>query len=66
LRDRADSVDMHIHTTCSDGAFSPKEAVEYARKVNLAAVSITDHDSIAGIDEALQAASKTGLEVVPE
>jgi len=65
LRDRAGSVDMHIHTTCSDGAFSPKEAVEYARKVNLAAVSITDHDSVAGIDEALQAASKTGLEVVP-
>ncbi|MCA6085498.1 PHP domain-containing protein [Candidatus Endomicrobiellum agilis] len=58
-------VDMHVHTNCSDGAFTPKEAIEYASKMKLAAIGITDHDSVDGIDEALKAASKTGLEVIP-
>lgn len=58
-------VDMHIHTIYSDGVFSPKEVVEYASKVNLSAISITDHDSVDGIDEAVKVAAKTGIEVVP-
>ncbi|MDR0819985.1 MAG: PHP domain-containing protein [Endomicrobium sp.] len=58
-------VDMHIHTNYSDGAFTPKEVVEYASKMKLAAISITDHDCVDGIDEALEIASKTGLEIVP-
>ena len=58
-------VDMHIHTIYSDGVFSPKEVVEYAFKVNLSAISITDHDSVDGIDEAVEVAAKTGIEVVP-
>ncbi|MCL2145520.1 MAG: PHP domain-containing protein, partial [Endomicrobia bacterium] len=41
------------------------EAVEYASKMKLTAVSVTDHDSVDGIDEALEAASKTGMEVIP-
>ena len=58
-------VDLHIHTNYSDGTFTPSEAVEYAKKVKLTAISITDHDSIDGIDEALEASLKTGLEVIP-
>lgn len=58
-------VDMHIHTNYSDGVFTPSEVVEYATKLKLAAISITDHDSVEGIDEAIEAASKTALEVVP-
>ncbi|GHT09672.1 phosphatase [Endomicrobiia bacterium] len=58
-------VDMHIHTNYSDGVFAPKEVVEYASKMKLAAISITDHDCVDGIDEALEIASKTGLEIVP-
>lgn len=65
MKDGAGSIDLHIHTNCSDGVFSPREAVEYARKINLAAVSITDHDSVAGVNEALQTASKIGIEVIP-
>lgn len=58
-------VDLHIHTNCSDGSFAPSEAVQYAVKMKLAAISITDHDSIDGIDEAISAASSTGLEIIP-
>jgi predicted metal-dependent phosphoesterase TrpH len=58
-------VDLHIHTNYSDGAFSPDEVVEYASKMKLTAISITDHDSVDGIEEALDAASKNGLEVIP-
>ncbi len=58
-------IDLHIHTNCSDGAFTPSEAVEYAVKMKLAAISITDHDSVDGIDEAIRAASSTGLEIIP-
>ncbi|MCL2390549.1 MAG: PHP domain-containing protein [Endomicrobia bacterium] len=58
-------VDLHIHTNYSDGAFSPAEIVEYAKKTNLAAISITDHDSVDGIDEALQAAQGSDIEIIP-
>jgi predicted metal-dependent phosphoesterase TrpH len=58
-------VDMHVHTNFSDGAFTPKEAIEYASKMKLTAIGITDHDSVDGIGKALKAASKTGLEVIP-
>jgi predicted metal-dependent phosphoesterase TrpH len=58
-------VDMHIHTNYSDGVFTPSKAVEYAAKMKLSAISITDHDCVNGIDEALKAGAKTGVEVVP-
>ncbi|MDR2395702.1 MAG: PHP domain-containing protein [Endomicrobium sp.] len=58
-------IDMHIHTNYSDGVFSPKEVVEYANKMNLLAISITDHDCVDGIDEALRAAKKCNIEVIP-
>jgi predicted metal-dependent phosphoesterase TrpH len=58
-------VDMHVHTDCSDGTFTPQETVKYASKMELAAIGITDHDCVDGIDEALEIASKTGVEVVP-
>jgi predicted metal-dependent phosphoesterase TrpH len=58
-------VDLHIHTNYSDGTFTPSEAVEYASKMKLTAISVTDHDSVDGIDEALEASSKAGLEFIP-
>jgi predicted metal-dependent phosphoesterase TrpH len=57
-------IDMHIHTNCSDGTFSPREVVEYASKVKLSAISITDHDCVSGIDEALDIAEKNNIEVI--
>jgi len=58
-------VDLHLHTTISDGALTPEEVVEYAHKERLAAIAITDHDITDGIKIAIEAASKYGLEIVP-
>lgn len=45
-------IDLHTHTTASDGTFTPEEIVDYAIKKNLAAIAITDHDTIRGIKKA--------------
>ncbi len=57
-------VDMHMHTTCSDGALSPKDLVKKAKQVGLAAVSITDHDNFAAIAEAKPLAEELGVELI--
>ena len=57
--------DLHTHTTASDGALSPAQVVESAAEAGLAAVGITDHDTVDGIDEALAAGEKVGVVVVP-
>lgn len=61
----AQCIDLHIHSTTSDGTMSPVELVHYAHKKGLSAISITDHDTIEGVDQALAAGRKIGLEVVP-
>lgn len=58
-------VDLHLHTTASDGQFSPSELVAMALERDLRAIAITDHDTTTGIDEALEAARGTELEVIP-
>jgi len=57
------SIDLHLHTHFSDGTWSPSELVEYAKKIRLSHIAITDHDTVFGISEARQAAGKE-LEVV--
>ena len=47
-------IDLHIHSTASDGSFTPEEILEHAQKLNLAAIAITDHDAIDGSREALR------------
>lgn len=59
-------VDLHIHTTASDGRLSPEEVVRVAAEQGLSAIAITDHDTLAGIEPALQAAkSLPSLRVIP-
>lgn len=58
-------VDLHAHTTASDGSFSPAELVALALGKKLSAVGITDHDTIAGWDEAFVAGAELGIEIVP-
>lgn len=58
-------VDLHLHSTASDGQFSPSELVARALEGGLLTIALTDHDTTAGIDEALEAAKGTGLEVIP-
>jgi predicted metal-dependent phosphoesterase TrpH len=57
--------DLHIHTTASDGLMSPKEVVRWASVKRLAAIGITDHDTVNGINPAMEASSIYGVEVVP-
>ena len=58
-------VDLHTHTTASDGLHRPADNVRMAREAGLHAVGITDHDTVAGIDEAEIAGEELGVEVVP-
>lgn len=46
-------IDLHVHSTRSDGTYSPTELVDYATKKGLAAFALTDHDSIDGLEEAI-------------
>jgi predicted metal-dependent phosphoesterase TrpH len=58
------SIDLHIHSTMSDGTMTPAEIVEFAAQKGLKAVSITDHDTIAGVKEALAAGLVCQVEVL--
>jgi predicted metal-dependent phosphoesterase TrpH len=58
--------DLHLHTTASDGRFSPQELVKLAASLGLAVIAITDHDSVNGVAPALAAAQEyPALRVVP-
>jgi len=56
--------DLHIHSSFSDGEWSPKEIILTASKLGLSAIAITDHDTIAGITEAEKIASTAGIEII--
>lgn len=58
-------VDLHTHSTASDGTFSPEEVVTLAQKKGLRAIALTDHDTIDGVARARAAAQGTPLEVIP-
>lgn len=59
-------VDLHLHSTASDGSFSSQELVQLASKLQLKAIAITDHDSVNGIAPALRAGRKHAkVEVIP-
>ena len=57
-------VDLHTHSTASDGTLPPERVVEAARRCNLAAIALTDHDSIAGVAAARSAGEQLGIRVV--
>ncbi len=58
-------VDLHLHSSCSDGALPPAEVVRKAAIAGLSAVAISDHDNVDGTDEALVAGKKWAIEVLP-
>jgi predicted metal-dependent phosphoesterase TrpH len=58
-------IDLHAHTTASDGSFTPLEMVTHAKERGLSAVAITDHDTFGGHAEALAAGRQLGIEIVP-
>lgn len=58
-------IDLHVHSNASDGTLSPTQVVELAAQKGLAAIALTDHDTTAGIEEAVTAAGRAGIELVP-
>ncbi|MBI4532214.1 MAG: PHP domain-containing protein [Candidatus Latescibacteria bacterium] len=58
-------IDLHIHSDHSDGTFSINRIITLAHRLGLAAISITDHDTIGGLDTALQVGKVVGVEVIP-
>lgn len=58
-------VDLHLHTTASDGTLSPTDLIKQILHTSLKTVAITDHDSTEGVDEAMAAAEGTELTVIP-
>src|SRR3990172_8997639 len=63
-RTEMEFVDLHLHTTASDGVMSPSEMVRYAKARGLRAIAITDHDTIEGLEEGLAEGERIGLEVI--
>lgn len=58
-------IDLHAHSTASDGTLSPAALVALAAREGLTAVALTDHDTVAGLDEAAAAAREAGVGFVP-
>lgn len=58
-------VDLHAHSTASDGSRTPEGVIEAARAANLSAIALTDHDTVAGIAAASAAGARWGIRVVP-
>ena len=59
------AIDLHVHSTKSDGSYTPIELVNYALDKGLSAFALTDHDTTDGITEALAAARGKNIEVIP-
>lgn len=58
-------VDLHAHSNCSDGSDTPARLAELAQAAGLAAFALTDHDTIAGVEEARAEAAERGVELLP-
>lgn len=59
------NTDLHLHTTASDGGYTPSELVRKCKEVGLEYIAITDHDTISGVHEAIQVGNQVGITVIP-
>jgi predicted metal-dependent phosphoesterase TrpH len=57
--------DLHMHTTHSDGSFTPRELVRFAKEKGLECISVTDHDTMSSYEECSDEAKKLGIELIP-
>ena len=58
-------IDLHVHSTESDGTLTPTEIVSAAKAAGLSAFALTDHDTAAGVSKAAPAAAACGIELIP-
>lgn len=59
------SIDLHLHSTASDGILSPTEVVDTAKTMGLKAIALTDHDTVCGVEEAVHRGNLIGVQVLP-
>jgi predicted metal-dependent phosphoesterase TrpH len=59
------AVDLHTHSTASDGSDDPATLIEKAAAIGLSTIALTDHDTVEGIEEARAAADGLGIELIP-
>lgn len=57
-------IDLHIHSTASDGQYTPTQLIHMAKKIGISVLAITDHDTIAGLDEAKKAAYELDIRLI--
>ena len=58
-------IDLHTHSSASDGSFSPSALIKEAEKRGLSALALTDHDTVDGLEEAAKAAGESGIRFIP-
>ncbi len=58
-------IDLHTHSTASDGSYRPGELINYAKSKGIDVLALTDHDTIAGISEAIEEAKIAGIDFIP-
>ncbi|MBQ9092079.1 MAG: PHP domain-containing protein, partial [Anaerotignum sp.] len=58
------TIDLHTHSTASDGTYTPKEVAELAKKIGLSAIALTDHDTIDGLEEFQKTGVALGIETI--
>lgn len=59
------NIDLHVHSNASDGACTPSELLKIASEKNLAAIALTDHDTVSGVEEFILESSQYDLDAVP-
>lgn len=64
-RPPASTVDLHMHTTCSDGSLTPTKLITAAAQAGLRTIAVTDHDTVDGLREAREAADAHGIQLIP-
>ena len=65
MENRPRLIDLHMHTTHSDGSYTPRDLIRYAKKKGLDCISVTDHDTMSSFEECSDEAKKQGIELVP-
>lgn len=58
-------IDLHVHSTASDGTETPSRLVEMAEDIKLSAIALTDHDTVSGVQEFLDAGARLGVKTIP-
>ena len=58
-------IDLHVHSTASDGTETPSHLIEMAKNIGLAAIALTDHDTVSGVQEFLDAGQGSGIKAIP-